>query len=127
MLAQTEDKGREERIIRSGYVLSPLIKEIKPKCCSPTKVGLGEYLGSLKRIDRALAQMTATKLRVNQQAIGDYSELLAEGSDQLQNMFRTSLSENLQTIEPLHYITKRQPLMPDFSTFAKISQNFLFQ
>ena len=71
-------------------------------------MGLSEYLGSLKRIDRALAQMTATKLRVNQQAIGDYSELLAEGSDQLQNMFRASLSEGLQTIEPLHYIVKRR-------------------
>lgn len=53
--------------------------------------------------------MTATKLRVNEQAIGDYSELLAEGSDQLQNLFRASVSENLQTIEPLHYITKREP------------------
>ena len=52
--------------------------------------------------------MTATKLRVNQQAIGDYNELLSEGSDQLQNMFRASLSENLQPIEPLHYITKRK-------------------
>lgn len=52
--------------------------------------------------------MTATKLRVNQQAIGDYSELLAEGSDQLQNMFRESLSEDLQPIEPLHYIVKRK-------------------
>lgn len=52
--------------------------------------------------------MTATKLRVNQQAIGDYSELLAEGSDQLQNMFRASLSEDLQPIEPLHFIVKRR-------------------
>ena len=56
--------------------------------------------------------MTATKLRVNQQAIGDYNELLSEGSDQLQNMFRASLSENLQPIEPLHYITKRELYSP---------------
>ena len=52
--------------------------------------------------------MSATKLRINQQAISDYNELLSEGSDQLQNLFRASVSENLQPIEPLHYITKRE-------------------
>ncbi|KAL8832574.1 MAG: hypothetical protein Q9191_000198 [Dirinaria sp. TL-2023a] len=90
MLVQTEDKGREEKIIRSG----------------PKKVGLNEYLGSLKRVDRTLSQLTTTNLRVNQQAIGDYNELLAEGSQQLQDMFRSMLSEKVQPVEPLHFITK---------------------
>ena len=71
--------------------------------------------------------MTATKLRVNQQAIGDYSELLAEGSDQLQNMFRSSLSKDLQPIEPLHYITKRRLSFLKKCTVADELQSFLSQ
>lgn len=93
MLVQTEDKGREEKIIRLG----------------PSKIGLNEYLGSLKRVDRTLSQLTTTNLRVNQQAIGDYNELLAEGSQQLQDMFRSMLSEKVQPVEPLHFITKQLP------------------
>ena len=71
--------------------------------------------------------MTATKLRVNQQAIGDYSELLAEGSDQLQNMFRSSLSKDLKPIEPLHYITKRRLPFLNKSMVANGLQSFLSQ
>ena len=71
--------------------------------------------------------MTATKLRVNQQAIGDYSELLAEGSDQLQNMFRSSLSKDLKPIEPLHYITKRGLSFLVKGTVTNELQSFLSQ
>ena len=71
--------------------------------------------------------MTATKLRVNQQAIGDYSELLAEGSDQLQNMFRSSLSKDLKPIEPLHYITKRRLSSLTKNTITDGLQSFLSQ
>ena len=71
--------------------------------------------------------MTATKLRVNQQAIGDYSELLAEGSDQLQNMFRSSLSKDLKTIEPLHYITKRRLYFLNKGMVTDGLQSFLSQ
>lgn len=73
---------------------------------SPTKVGLTEYLASLKRVDRALSQMTATNLRANQQAIGDFNELLSEGRDNLQGLFRSSLQEYAKPVEPLHYLTK---------------------
>ena len=72
----------------------------------PTKVGLNEYLSSLKRIDRILSQLSATNLRVNQQAVGDYNELLSEGSQQLQTVFRSILLENVQPVEPLHFLTK---------------------
>ena len=50
--------------------------------------------------------MVSTNLRVNQQAIGDFNELLSEGSTQLQNIFRDSLLSTAQLVEPLHYITK---------------------
>ncbi|KAL9004316.1 MAG: hypothetical protein Q9188_002858 [Gyalolechia gomerana] len=93
MLGSSEDKGREERIIRAG----------------PERVGLPDYLASLKRVDRALAQMSSTNLRINQQAIGDFNELLGEGNNQLQALFRSTLAENVQPVEPLHYITKNLP------------------
>ena len=93
MLAPSEDKGREETIIRAG----------------PDKVGITEYLASIKRVDRALDQMNSTNLRVNQQAIGDLNALLSEGSEQLQRVFRSTLASNLQPVEPLHFITKQLP------------------
>ncbi|MCJ1466479.1 exocyst complex component exo70 [Pseudocyphellaria aurata] len=99
MLVPSEDMGREEGIIRAG----------------PAKVGLSEYLASLKRIDRALSQMMSKNLRVNQQAIGDFNELLSEGSTHLQNLFRSTLASNVQPVEPLHYITKQLP----FPTIAQ--------
>ncbi|KAL8712379.1 MAG: hypothetical protein Q9225_006948 [Loekoesia sp. 1 TL-2023] len=93
MLGPSEDKGREERIIRAG----------------PDRVGLPDYLASLKRVDRALSQMSSTNLRINQQAIGDFNELLSEGNNHLQALFRSTLAENVQPVEPLHYITKDLP------------------
>ncbi|KAL8811396.1 MAG: hypothetical protein Q9223_001790 [Gallowayella weberi] len=88
MLGPSEDKGREERIIRAG----------------PDRVGLTDYLASLKRIDRALSQMSSSNLRINQQAIGDFNELLSHGSDQLQALFRSTLAEDVQPVEPLKYL-----------------------
>ena len=44
-------KGREEGIIRAG----------------PRNSGLNQYLGALKRVDKALSDLTATNLRSNQQ------------------------------------------------------------
>jgi exocyst complex protein 7 len=93
ILASSEDKGREERIIRGG----------------PGAVGLTEYLASLRRIDRTLSQMSTSNLRVNQQAIGDFNELLSQGNNMLQSLFRSLLTENIQPVEPLHYITKQLP------------------
>ncbi|KAL8946537.1 MAG: hypothetical protein Q9222_007081 [Ikaeria aurantiellina] len=93
MLGPSEDKSREERIIRTG----------------PDRVGLQDYLASLKRVDRALSQMSSTNLRVNQQAIGDFNELLSEGNNQLQALFRSILAENAQPVEPLAFIAKDKP------------------
>ena len=93
MLGPSEDKGREERIIRAG----------------PNPKGIPDYLASLKRIDKALAQMSSTNLRVNQQAIGDFNELLSEGSGQLQVLFRSILADELHPVEPLNYLVKKIP------------------
>ena len=93
LLAASDDKGREERIIHDG----------------PGAVGLTEYLASLRRIDRTLSQMSVTNLRVNQQAIGDFNELLSDGNNNLQNLYHSLLTENAQPVEPLHYITKQIP------------------
>ncbi|KAL8906599.1 MAG: hypothetical protein Q9207_001923 [Kuettlingeria erythrocarpa] len=96
MLGPSEDKGREERIIRAG----------------PERTGLPDYLASLKRVHKALSQMSSTNLRINQQAIGDFNELLSEGSNRLQDLFRSTLAESVQPVEPLHFITK-QLAFPD--------------
>ena len=93
LLAASDDKGREEQIIKEG----------------PGAVGLTEYLASLKRIDRTLSQMSASNLRVNQQAIGDYNELLSKGNNSLQGLFNALLTEDIRPVEPLHYITKQIP------------------
>ena len=63
-------------------------------------------MASLKRVERALSQMTATNLRANQQTIGDFNELLSEGSNKLQDLFKAALLEDVQKVEPLHFITK---------------------
>ncbi|KAL8869083.1 MAG: hypothetical protein Q9174_004536 [Haloplaca sp. 1 TL-2023] len=93
MLGPSEDKGREERIIRAG----------------PDRVGLPDYMASLKRLDRSLSQMSSTNLRVNQQAIGDFNELLSEGHSKLEGLFRSILVEDIEPVEPLRYITKDMP------------------
>ena len=64
-------------------------------------------MASLKRIDQALANMNATNLRVNQQTVGDLKNLFSHGTSQLQTVFQSILNEDLQPVEPLHYITKR--------------------
>ena len=63
-------------------------------------------MASLKRVERALSQMTATNLRANQQTIGDFNELLSHGSNRLQDLFKAALLEDVQKVEPLHFITK---------------------
>ena len=75
---------------------------------SPARVGLNEYMASLKRIDRTLSQMTASNMRVNQPAISDFNDLLNEGGLKLQELFRAALVENNQPVEPLNYLTKRK-------------------
>ncbi|KAL6719907.1 exocyst complex component exo70 [Lecanora helva] len=75
MLEPGQDKAQEERIIRAGLV----------------KVGVAEYMASMKRLERALTQMTMTNLRANQQAIGDFNEMLNIGRHSLEESFRADL------------------------------------
>ena len=75
----------------------------------PAQVGLTEYLNSLKRVNRALTEMGTTNMRANQQAIGDFNELLAEGSKKLEEAYRSVLLEYSQPLEPLHYLTRGKP------------------
>lgn len=55
--------------------------------------------------------MSTTNLRANQQAIGDFNELLAEGSKKLEEAYRSTLLEYSQPLEPLHYLTRGKPRM----------------
>ncbi|KAI1921613.1 exocyst complex component exo70 [Ophidiomyces ophidiicola] len=86
-------KGKEEAIIRAG----------------PQNAGLPQYLGALNRIAIALTDLQATKIRSNQKAISEFSALLATGSAQVQDLYRSILRANVGTIEPLHYLTKQLP------------------
>ena len=83
-------KGREEGIIRAG----------------PRNSGLNQYLGALKRVDKALSDLTATNLRSNQQTISEFHGLLSTGVNQLLDLYRSSLQNEDHQIEPLHFITK---------------------
>ena len=64
----------------------------------------------MKRLQRAHDQMSSSNMKVQQQAIGDLNELLNEGSLKLQDQFRSRISERLQPVEPVHFITKRKLL-----------------
>ncbi|KAK2745711.1 exocyst complex component exo70 [Myotisia sp. PD_48] len=86
-------KGQEESIIRAG----------------PLNAGLPKFLGAFSRVDRALTDLTATNLKSNQKAVSDFNSLLTSGSTKLQDFFRSTLREDVNTIEPLHYLTKQLP------------------
>lgn len=62
----------------------------------------------MKRIDRGLVELQVTNVRSNQQAASEFSNLLSQGNIQLQDLFLSILKENVQPVEPLHYITKRE-------------------
>jgi exocyst complex protein 7 len=84
-------KGREEGVIRAG----------------PRKAGFQQYMGALKRVDRALKDLTNSNMRSNQQAVQDFLELITIGHAQMQDLFRDTLKEDARPVEPLHYITKQ--------------------
>ena len=86
-------KGREEGIIRAG----------------PQASGLPQYLGAIRRVDKALSDLSITNLRSNQQAIADFDSLLLAGVTQLQEVFEDTLRKGAGQIEPLHYLTKELP------------------
>ncbi|KAH7133449.1 Cullin repeat-like-containing domain protein [Dactylonectria macrodidyma] len=89
-----DSKNDEEQIIRVG----------------PDKAGLPNYLASIKRLTKSLADMQASNLRANQQTMADLARLIKSGNTQLENHFDKLLrAETPRTIEPLHYITKDKP------------------
>ncbi|RMZ76259.1 hypothetical protein DV737_g4874, partial [Chaetothyriales sp. CBS 132003] len=84
-------RGQEEGVIRAG----------------PKQAGLPAYLGALKRVDRALQDLTSSNLRSNQTVISEFHSLLTMGTNQLVDLYRSTLEEEASPIEPLHYITKK--------------------
>src|SRR3569833_559396 len=86
-----DSKNDEEQIIRMG----------------PEKAGLSNYLGSIKRLNKALGDMKASNLRSTQQTVTNLQRLIKSGNTQLENHFDKLLrGETPREIEPLHYITK---------------------
>ncbi|KAI0116996.1 Cullin repeat-like-containing domain protein [Daldinia grandis] len=89
-----DSKNDEEAIIRQG----------------PEKAGLSNYLNSIKRLNKALADMKTSNLRANQQTITDLQRLIKSGNTQLENSFDKMLrAETPRSIEPLQYTTKNTP------------------
>ncbi|KAE8336433.1 hypothetical protein BDV24DRAFT_141738 [Aspergillus arachidicola] len=86
-------KSREEGIICSG----------------PQNVELSQYLAAIKRVEKALVDLNSTNLRSNQKAISDFNALLSTGTARLQDLLRSKLSDDVNPIEPLHYLTKELP------------------
>jgi hypothetical protein len=72
----------------------------------PEKVGLSQYLASLKNVNESLTQLKQSNLRSSQKAVQQMTGLLKAGSLQLEELFRQTLAEDSQPIEPLHYLTK---------------------
>lgn len=66
--------------------------------------------------------MGSTNMRANQQAIGDFNELLAEGSKKLEEVYRSLLLEYSQPLEPLHYLTRGKSSV----TFSARSQMLIY-
>ncbi|PQE14219.1 Exo70 exocyst complex subunit protein [Rutstroemia sp. NJR-2017a BVV2] len=105
-------KSNEEDIIRKG----------------PEQAGLSAFLSSVKRVNKALADMKRTNLRSNQQAMVELSKLSKSGNTQLESHFQNLLQEDSQPLEPLHYITKNQPfplLSQDKTTRLGLITNYI--
>lgn len=89
-----DSKNDEEAIIRQG----------------PEKAGLSNYLNSIKRLNKALADMKTSNLRANQQTMADLQRLIKSGNTQLENSFDKMLrAETPRAIEPLQYTIKNTP------------------
>jgi len=89
-----DSKNDEEQIIRMG----------------PDKAGLPNYLASIKRLNKALADMKASNLRSTQQTVAELQRLVKLGNTQLESSFDKLLrNETPRALEPLHFITKNKP------------------
>ena len=73
----------------------------------PSKVGVATYLTSLQRVDHMLSDLEAKNLRVNEQAVDELGHLVRHGNGRLQDVYESILQEDVQKVEPLHFITKR--------------------
>jgi len=67
---------------------------------------LSQYLTAMKRVEKALADLSSTNLKSNQKAISEFNNLLNMGTGKLKDMFRRMLSDHVTPVEPLHYLTK---------------------
>lgn len=65
-----------------------------------------DYLASMDRTNQALSNLKNTNLRSNQEAIAELNYLLKFGSQELESLFRDTLREEANPVEPLRYITK---------------------
>ena len=86
-------RRKEEDVIRAGL----------------GQVELGDYLASLDRAGQALDNLKQTNLKSNQEAMAELTYILKFGSSELENLFRQTLEEEANPVEPLRYITKSQP------------------
>ena len=55
-----------------------------------------------------LSKLESKPLRVNQQAVDELGHLVRHGNGSLEDLYESTLLENAQKIEPLHFITKRK-------------------
>ncbi|KAI9901484.1 hypothetical protein N3K66_003301 [Trichothecium roseum] len=89
-----DSKNDEEQIIRAG----------------PEKAGLPDFLSSIKRLNKAYADMQASNLRANQRTMTELGRLIDTGNTQLESHFDVLLrADTPRLIEPLHFITKGKP------------------
>lgn len=91
-------RNREEQVLRER----------------PERVGLGQYIASMDRTNRALKDLKATNMRSNQQAVADLSGLLEVGTRNLETVFRDVVRQDSQPIEPLQQIMRGNEF-PKFS------------
>lgn len=70
----------------------------------------------MKRVEKALVDLSTTNLRSNQNAITDFNSLLNTGSAKLQELLRGELSQHATPVEPLHYLTKGTRAKKDQTT-----------
>jgi exocyst complex protein 7 len=91
-------RNREEQVLRER----------------PERVGLGQYIASMDRTNRALKDLKASNMRSNQKAAADLSELLEVGTRNLETVFRDVVRQDSQPIEPLQQIMRGNEF-PKFS------------
>ena len=62
-------------------------------------------MASVKRVERMLVHMDGNNIR-NEKVISECHKLLSVGRRNLEELFRSTLTESCKPVEPLYYITK---------------------